>query len=165
VGGSTAFFPVWTLRNIGRSVATDVYNEWSWYVESFSQRAFSEPIEKQRETCARADWPDRIQSGDVLFPTEDKVGTGSFTVEPKTLWDAEGKSPQGMAISIVVEGCVGYNYATSTKRHHTGFMYMLHRYERPGQAVRLTADWLFSAPLPPGALKIEPFFFASAQVD
>ena len=119
----------------------------------------------QRETCARADWPDRIRTGEVLFPNEIKTGTGSFTVERTTLRDAQAKSPQGMADSIVLAGCVGYGYATSTKRHHTGFIYLLHHFTQPGTAVQLTPEWLFSAPIPPDAIVVEPFFCASPPVD
>ena len=165
LNGSAAFFPQWTLHNGGRSVATAVENEWSWYIESFSQSAFTEPIERQKETCARSDWPDRVRTGGVLFQDEISTGFGSFTVEPATLRDAQSKSPQGMATSIVLTGCVGYGYGTSTKRHHTGFIYVLTHQPTPGQAVQLTAEWLFSAPLQPGAVTVDRFFFASAPVD
>jgi hypothetical protein len=165
VNNSAAFFPQWTLHNIGRSIATEAYNEWSPYVEPFSEKASTEPLERQKETCTRADQPDRIRSGQVLFPNEAKGGTGSFTVDPATLRDAQAKSPNGMATSIVLTGCVGYRYPTSTRRHHTGFIYLLRHYTQPGLAVQLTPEWLFSAPLQPGAVVIETFFFGSPPVD
>jgi hypothetical protein len=83
VNGSAALFPVWTTNNIGRTVAIQISNEWSWYVESFSQQTFHEPVDFQKQTCARADWPDRIRTGGVLFPNEIKSGMGSFTVSPR----------------------------------------------------------------------------------
>jgi hypothetical protein len=102
--------------------------------------------------------------GEVLFPNEVKAGTGSFTVDPATFREAQAKSPQGMVTSIVLMGCVGHCYPTSTRRHHTGFIYQLHRYPQPGLVVQLTPDWLFSAPLQPGALTVDTFFFGSPLV-
>jgi hypothetical protein len=106
-----------------------------------------------------------IRLGEALFPNEVKAGTGSFTVDPATFREAQAKSPQGVLTSIVLTGCVGYRYPTSTRRHHTGFIYQLHRDAQPGLVVQLTPDWLFSAPLQPGALTVDTFFFGSPLVD
>lgn len=159
--GSAAFFPLWSLQNVGRSVAVEVYNEWAVYIQPFSQKAFTEPVEHQKGTCARADQPDRIRLGRVVFPNEIKRDVASFTVDPGQLRDAQARSPDGLVSSIVLTGCIGYRWDTATRRHHTGFIYEI----TSADGRTLVADRLFAAPQPPSEFKIEPFFFASAVVD
>jgi hypothetical protein len=165
VNGAAALFPVWTLRNVGRSVATDVYNEWTPYLESFSDDVFTEPLKRQKETCARADQPDRRRLGQFLFPSEIRTGTSSFTIDPSMFRQAQTTSPKAIVTAIVLTGCVAYRYGTSTTSHHTGFIYVLHRKAQPGQTGPITEDWLFARPLEPDAFSIETFFFGSPPVD
>jgi hypothetical protein len=159
----TRFFPQWTLENVGRSVATGVSNHWSWYIEPPLIGVAYQSVNKQREVCAQGD----VFTGgeDVVFPNETKSRTRSFVVYPYALSEAVVQSREEMPHRIVLVGCIAYNYSTSPRIHHPGFIYMLRRRSPPGQVMPLTADWLFSAPLRPDDFIVERFLFGSAPVD
>lgn len=131
IGGPLTFDPdgsahlTWkyTLKNIGRSVANQVYIRETALTMSPFDPHLKLPLEMQRDLCGKP----RTTAGILtIFPNETKEVFASKVVDTKDVKDMpELRLKRGKPVTFFVAGCVDYQFATSTANHQTGYIYQV----------------------------------------
>jgi hypothetical protein len=118
------------IRNIGHSVATGVTPVIDFFLITPDEHSvFYEPLERQKDLCDKAqnrpfdEKEDRKRT--VIFPNDTDEGTSNSRGFDKT--EIKFMASKTKSILPVLIGCIDYQYATSTRRHQTRFVYQIQR--------------------------------------
>jgi len=110
-----------TLENVGHSVATNIRHKCKAIPFPYGQHENSFLIEKRKEVCDSIDITDPV--ADTLFPSEKLLYGNNINVSVNTMRDNSGEI--SLTADSLIIGCVIYQSSSSSKLHHTNFIYML----------------------------------------
>jgi hypothetical protein len=161
-GDSLSLVLVITIKNVGKSVATNIETPFRIYPQAWGTDVFQEPIKQQADLCkgrlASGQNPSRL----ALFPDEQVTegASGTFALSEaieisKRTFPKELKY-QG-ALPIIV-GCVDYQFVTSPRHHQTGFIYQLIEFKPAFPNAGLFWD-LAHMEIPTNEFRLERNFF------
>jgi hypothetical protein len=154
---------MFTLKNVGRSVATNATVYVSVFVPPWEvSQHFNQPVERQRALC------DKIQPHALtlmLFPDDVKPFNASITfsraeIEANTIPPPPGMPippPPGKRIAPVLFGCVDYQFSSLPKHHQTGFIYSIFRHEPANQGTLFAI--VIGQELPIARIRLERWSF------
>jgi len=119
-----------TFRNIGKSTATDLFPRVTSITLPPVGADWGIPMENQETLCSSQE---RLATGfqrEIIFPGQEwsvNVDTGLAPARAMPPKLRSALPPEiTRQIRPVIIGCVDYRYATSTKLHQTGFIYVLY---------------------------------------
>ena len=129
--GSVSINLSFRLKNIGHSIATDIYLRPQMMAQIFGQSTFLDPINRQTEWCdkVRKERPER-RFLKTLFPDDDTWESTSLQINKLEIDSAFGTYPnmlqqQGNFVAPIVYGCVNYQFPFSKEVHQTRFAFVI----------------------------------------
>jgi hypothetical protein len=121
--GDSVTLPVmYTVKNVGRSVATKVTVQAIAYAQSDrGPEVFTEPVKRQTALCEQIKRNQTPLDAIAIFPNDTKRLGGSFGLTKQEL---EGKRVENSnSVFLVLLGCADYMFGDESSHHQTGFIY------------------------------------------
>lgn len=118
-----------TLRNIGRSVATDVYVRQEVIATSIDAASLRIPIDEQKRICGGQNTYAGSKSAYMtdprytIFPNDYQIEFSKSTFDTHNLVDTLPGLKRGKPVIPYLLGCVDYEYGSLSVNHQTGFIY------------------------------------------
>ena len=110
------------LNNIGKSVASHVQVRIDALATSLTEY-FRTPVEEQKALCDKPPQPGSIDAATTIFPGDKDEGQWALSFQTRSVPATIPGMSLGKAITVVVYGCVDYDFANAMKMHQTGFLY------------------------------------------
>lgn len=115
--GATVFVR-YNIKNVGRSVATNVTIKSTALMISVLEPYQTEPVKRQKARCAETQTPDSPTTMTV-FPNDTKSNVASLTIRSEV---PEFYGVSSGVVSLILVGCVDYVSGDSVTHHQTGFI-------------------------------------------
>ena len=150
---------VLTLENIGRSVASGIFVEFSIIPNPWGEELFTLPLEEQRQLCERAISRNARSRTLALFPNESNQGTMSGGIYRRQMEAVAKTFPPELGyapVMPVVVGCVDYQFGASREHHQTMFLYTVDR-QTSGPPGPFDVAHMHETPL--AAMRLQKWFF------
>jgi hypothetical protein len=116
----------YTVKNIGRSVASAVHIREKLLATSPFYPDFKFPNRAQQALCEKPYSPAENSLPLVVFPDDSKQEYTSATTSTADVKDIPGPGlKRGKPVTFFLVGCVEYRFAASPVSHQTGFIYQV----------------------------------------
>jgi hypothetical protein len=155
---------LFTLTNIGRTVATGVTVNTEMLVVPSGKAIFTEPEKRQKQFCSRIAQKPPATNQFTMFPNDLKVLSAQVALSNVEMQQNTIPFPAkrtGKFIDPIIVGCIDYQYFPFPDHHQTGFIFEVRRFETEpsGQRVPFLSIEV-GRDLPASEMSLDRYFFA-----